>query len=296
MLIDIPANFDSKLPNMLSTTHKWTQLYNTGTLQKTENFISFYSPKNAYSTNYIILVPGLGTNATIDPLMQTISYWALTHKFNLFHISTFINIPNQNICPDLVRTQNWHEYTEAINSALSIIKQETKPGYKCAIGHSAGANGLISTLNQNVQQNKKTDLSSIMLFAPFVTGEWFKILIEFSQKNNPETPDLVYIWNTFNQLPHSYFPVTKNFLAELTDQPFEPELMNKWGIPTTLIAGEADRKAPIKDLRQKFDTLKHMPNGNNFRFVPIPNTKHNFLNLKQSRLSILEILKSQKVK
>lgn len=299
MPIYIPTNFDQKLPIILSQTYKWSQTYNTNEKYQMQNTLTLYSPQNAYPETYIILLPGLATNTHIDPLMQLISYWALTHKYNLFHINTFINIPHKQIFPESIRAQNWQEYINAINYAFSIIQQTTqRNGYKCAIGHSAGANGLISALNQNTHQNIKNDLSSVMLFAPFVKGAWFKTLIEFSKNNHPSetNPDIIYIYNLFNNIPGTKFVVPEKFFKELTDQPFEPEIMNKWDIKTTLIAGEYDKKAPIEDLRQKCATLKSMSNGHNFKFVEIPRTKHNFLNLKNNKLSILELLKSQRQK
>jgi len=292
MSLIIPNNYQQKLPGLLHDTKKWTATYFMGSNQDLVNTVSFHTPQNNYKGN-IILIPGIGTNTNIDPLMLAISYWALTHKYNLFCINTFINKFKTIISEQNQPEQNWSDYTDSLHIALEHISYTTK-GYTCIIGHSAGATGLVSTLNQMNKNNQQINFSSIILFAPFVNNSWYETLKQFSQKNH-KSENLIFLANIFNQqTPHMYIPITYNFFDALCDQPFEPEIMSNWGIPTTIIAGEKDKKATPKDLYEKYKILQTYPNGDKFNYIEIPNTKHNFLNIPNNKEIILQILHNQR--
>ena len=101
----IPNNFDELLPGLRSKTLKWETVCRSGTKINSTANISFYQTTNSYGT--FILIPGLATNADVDPLMKSITFWALTHRYNIVKMDTFINDFLDEITPEKMKLNTY---------------------------------------------------------------------------------------------------------------------------------------------------------------------------------------------
>ena len=116
--IGVPENFNDLLPVLKAKTLKWETVCYSGTKINNNAKISYDASFFPDSYGNIILSPGLGTNTDIDPLMRTITFWSLTHKYNIITFDTFLgqfcDVPSFEIAQK-------NTYSEFV-SLLNLIK------------------------------------------------------------------------------------------------------------------------------------------------------------------------------
>ena len=294
----VPDNFNKLLPDLKAKSLKWEAVCYSGTEINNSAKIHYYSASVLYPLGDLILSPGLGTNTDIDPLMKMLTYWGLTHKYNIMTIDTFLgdflNLPSLEVA----QKNTYHEFISSLESSIKFIEPYSLKHKNILIGHSAGATGVIDALNSMTIKNEKINLFSVMLFAPWASAQWgkaFKEIVyqrcESSNFNNPNK--ILPVTNMFNN--HiGYMNIMPQFITDKDNMPFRPDLMNNWGTYTTIIAGEYDKKAKPEDLQKKFDELKKQPNHSRFRFIVLPKAKHSFLSIYKNNQCAISLIQSQK--
>ena len=298
----IPNNFDELLPDLKSKTLKWETVCYSGTKINQSAKISYYATISTSPYGDIILSPGLGTNTDIDPLMETITYWGLTHRYNIITLNTFLgNFIDQ---PSFEQAQNntYPEFVSLLESCVKFIEPYSIASKNILIGHSAGATGIIDALNNIAKKEEKININSVMLFAPWVSKEWFDafrdMIYQRCESNKFENPHKILpIMNIFDAdltKKARYMSIMPKFLTEMTDSPFRPDLMNKWNTYITIIAGSKDRKISTKALQERFQELEKQPNRNLFQFITLPDAKHSFLQIYKDNQSVISLIKSQR--
>ena len=294
----VPDNFNKLLPDLKAKSLKWEAVCYSGTEINNSAKIHYYSASVLYPLGDLILSPGLGTNTDIDPLMKMLTYWGLTHKYNIMTIDTFLgdflNLPSLEVA----QKNTYHEFISSLESSIKFIEPYSLKHKNILIGHSAGATGVIDALNSMTIKNEKINLFSVMLFAPWASAQWGKVFKEIvyqrcesSNFNNPNK--ILPVTNMFNN--HiGYMNIMPQFITDKDNMPFRPDLMNNWGTYTTIIAGEYDKKAKPEDLQKKFDELKKQPNHSRFRFIVLPKAKHSFLSIYKNNQCAISLIQSQK--
>ena len=294
----VPDNFNKLLPDLKAKSLKWEAVCYSGTEINNSAKIHYYSASVLYPLGDLILSPGLGTNTDIDPLMKMLTYWGLTHKYNIMTIDTFLgdflNLPSLEVA----QKNTYHEFISSLESSIKFIEPYSLKHKNILIGHSAGATGVIDALNSMTIKNEKINLFSVMLFAPWASAQWGKVFKEIVYKrcessnfNNPNK--ILPVTNMFNN--HiGYMNIMPQFITDKDNMPFRPDLMNNWGTYTTIIAGEYDKKAKPEDLQKKFSELKKQPNHSRFRFIVLPKAKHSFLSIYKNNQCAISLIQSQK--
>ena len=171
----IPANFYELLPELKEKTFKWRLEYSSRSENATIGYITHYSPimDNGKKPNgNIILAPGLASNADIEPLMKAITYWALTKKFNVYSITTFLGDFKPEVTPALAARNTFPEFIKLMDMGIDLIEEQCRDQWTCLIGHSAGATGAIEIFNKRIKENKTPRVSAAILFAPWCTTQW----------------------------------------------------------------------------------------------------------------------------
>ena len=75
---------------------------------------------------------------------------------------------------------------------------------------------------------------------------------------------------------------------------FQPELMDKYNIPITLVAGGRDKKSPPEELRKKYNILRTGKNAHLWKFVSFKESRHSFIDQYKDWGAILRLVQSQK--
>lgn len=300
----IPNNFEELLPDLKSKTLKWETICYSGTKINQSAKIQYYAAVATNPYGDIILSPGLGTNTSIDPLMKTLTFWALTHRHNVITFDTFLGDFSENISFEIAQRNTYPEFVSLLESCVKFIEPYSVASKNIIIGHSAGATGIIDALNNIVKKEEKLNVGSVMLFAPWVSTEWFDafkdIIYKRCDSNGFENPHKILpIMNIFDAdqtKTARYMCIMPKFLSEMEDSPFRPELMNKWNTYITLVAGEKDRKVSTETLKQRFEELTKQSNRNLFQFIVLPEAKHSFLKIYANNQSVISLIKSQRKK
>jgi len=300
--LGLPNDFEATLPDLKQKTIKWETECYSGTKLNLSAKITFYQSLNNSPYGNLILVPGLATNTTIDPLMKALTAWSLTHRYNIITINTFLGDFLDWPSFEQAQKNTYPEFVALLESCIHFIEPYTINDYSCIIGHSAGATGLVDALNNIVKHDKPINLSAVLLFAPWASVEWhnyFKqIVYDRCKANNFENPhNILPVSNPFDwavtKRPR-YVSVLPKFMNSLEESTFSPELMNKWNKYITIVAGENDKKAPVETLQERFQELQKMSNRNLFKFVVLPKTKHSFLQLNTNPEAVIKLIKSQR--
>ncbi|MBR5625444.1 MAG: hypothetical protein IKW67_01520 [Alphaproteobacteria bacterium] len=302
--------YNEKLPELKDKTFQWRLDYSSRTENKTIGHISYYSIDNIPQKNCLILIPGLGSNTTNEPLMKAIEYWALLNKHDIYCLDSFYGDFKPFTSQELAEKHTFAEYINLIDTGLDKIEQEVKKqkyDHACLIGHSAGATGTFEIYNDRIRRGKKLRFSASVMFAPYLTHEFTEYIHKFYKK---------YSFN--NQISDEDFPKTAVGLRSPHEQDidgqvarisilptvfndidsveFHPELMDKYGIPITLVAGGNDKKSPPEELRKKFNILKQGKNGHLWNFVPFKTSKHSFIDQHKDWSAILALIQYQKIR
>mgnify|MGYP003297533709 CR=1 FL=1 len=163
------------------------------------------------------------------------------------------------------------EYIDLIDTGLDKIESECKTNkynYSCLIAHSAGATAIIEMYNKRISDRKKLRFSASVLFAPYLCDEFVTYIKNFYKHRyfTPETPDEEFNNKAIGiSSPHeprpdgkfTYISVLPNIFDDVKQSEFKPELMDRYNIPITLVAGGRDRKSPPEELRKKYNILKN---------------------------------------
>ena len=302
-MFGIPDNFDELLPDLKAKTIKWETICYSGTEINNSARITYYATFANKAYGNIILSPGLAANTNIDPLMKMLIFWALTHQYNVITFNTFLGDFQE--CPSFesAKRNTYSEFVSLIESCINFTMQHTMNQQNILVGHSAGATGVIDALNNITEQNKKTNIDSVMLFAPWASAQWetFQSIIykrcEATKFENPNK--ILPITNSFDLIENGrsrYVSILPKFYNELCEHTFRPDLMNRWNTHITIIAGERDRKSPPAEIRAKFEELEKQSNKNLFKFILLPNAKHGFVRIYKNNKSVIELIKSQRKK
>lgn len=292
----VPDNFNSLLPDLKAKALKWEAVCYSGTEINNSTKINYYSVSSPLGD--LILSPGLGTNTDIDPLMKMITYWGLTHQHNIITINTFLGDFLPMPSKEIAERNTYPEFIASLKSSIKFIEPYSLENKNILIGHSTGATGVIDALNDMTDKGEKINLFSVMLFAPWASAQWGQAFKEMVYKrcksSNFDNPNKILpVTNMFNN--HTgYMNIMPQFITDMDNMPFRPDLMNNWGTYTTIIAGECDKKAKPEDLQKKFDELKKQPNHSRFRFIVLPKAKHSFLSIYKNNQCAISLIQSQK--
>ena len=286
----VPNNFEELLPNLKTQTKKWETICYSGTEINNCAKISFYKTPKSNPYGNIILNPGLATNTNIDPLMKTLTFWALTHRYNVVTFDTFLGDFYPSPSFDTAKRNTYVEFITLLENCIKFTEQYFIDQPNILIAHSAGATGTIDALNNIAKKDEKITIDSVMLFAPWICESWhqeFKnIVYRRCESNNFDNPHKILpVTNIFDMLATGtarYVSILPDFFDDIHKFPFAPDLMNKWNTYTTFVCGEKDKKAPFYQIEAKFQELQKQPNKKMFKFVMLPNVKHSFLNFYEN--------------
>ena len=302
------SKYKNELPALKDAAFRWELKYSSRTENKTIGQISYYSVNNTPSDNCIILAPGLASNTRSEPLMRIIEYWALTVKYDVYCLDTFLGnfLPEQS--QELATKHTFAEYIDLIDTGLDRIESECKANkytYSCLIGHSVGATGIFEIYNKRINDRKKLRFSASVLFAPYLCDEFVTYIKNFYKHRyfTPEIPDEEFNNKAIGiSSPHeprpdgkfTYISVLPNIFDDVKQSEFKPELMDRYNIPITLVAGGRDRKSPPEELRKKYNILKSGKNGHLWKFVIFKDSKHSFIDQYGDWRAIIRLIQSQK--
>ena len=308
--IQIPDDFQTRLPELKEKSFKWRLEYSSRTALSTIAHITHYSPilpDGKKANGNIILAPGLASNADIEPLMQSITYWALTKRFNIYAITTFLGDFKEEITHELAAQNTFSEFITLMDMGIDLIEQQCHDQWTCMIGHSVGATGAIEIFNKRVQANKKPRLSAAILFAPYTIPQWHDYIKSVYKSRNcaPDITDQEFektpigiisphdIWHSKKKRHITIYP---KFYDDVDDVEIRPDLMSQYNIPITIVGGGKDRKSPIELLRKIYDALQLQSNAHLFKFVEFPNSKHSFVDQHRDYNAIINLIKSQHIR
>ncbi len=306
----IPANFYEYLPELKEKTFKWRFEYSSRSNNATIGYIAHYSPvvpNGKHINGNIILVPGLASNADIEPLMKTITYWALTNRFNVYAITTFLGDFKGEVTPEMAQRNTFPEFIKLMDMGIDLIEKHCQNQWTCLIGHSAGATGAIEVFNKRIKENKTPRLSAAILFAPWSTTQWHDFIKSVYRVRHcaPNITDADFAQTPMGLIsPHDiaaanqlrYVTVFPDFYDYMEISNFRPELMGQYNIPVTIVGGGRDRKSPVDMLRNIYKTLSNGPNGHLFKYVEFPNSKHSFIDQHKDYASIIKLIQSQHIR
>lgn len=306
----IPANFHELLPELKDKTFKWRLEYSSRSENATIGYITHYSPimdNDKKPNGNIILAPGLASNADIEPLMKAITYWALTKKFNVYSITTFLGDFKPEVTQELATRNTFPEFIKLMDMGIDLIEEQCHGQWTCLIGHSAGATGAIETFNKRIKDNKTPRVSAAILFAPWSTTQWHDFIksIYKVRRCPPNITDEEFARTPMGLVsPHDitqnnatrYVTILPEFYDYMEMSNFRPDLMSQYNIPVTIVGGGRDRKSPVEMLKNIHKTLSNGPNGHLFKFVEFPDSKHSFIDQHKDYMSITKLIQSQHIR
>ena len=304
----IPDNYSDVLKELKGTHFCWEMNFSSRTENKTIGHITHYAIGDTPADNCLILIPGLASNTRTEPLMKVIEYWALMNRHDIYCLDTFLGDFLPDISQELAVKHTFNEYIDLIDTGLDVIEKDVKQkkyAYSCLVGHSAGATGTFEIYNKRIRERKKLRFSASVMFAPYLEHS-FTIYIQdfykkFSFKNqiDDETFKKSAIGLTSPHEPRPDGKYTKisilpTFYDDTDSVEFHPELMDKYNIPITLVAGGRDKKSPPEELRKKFNILRTGKNAHLWKFVVFKESRHSFIDQYKDWGAILRLIQSQK--
>ena len=300
----IPNNFEELLPELKLKSLKWEAVCYSGTQINNSAKISYYEIMTNNSYGSIILSPGLGTNTDIDPLMKMVTFWALTHRYNIITFNTFLGVFQDEPSFESAQKNTYPEFIALLESCIKFTERYFTNQKRILVGHSAGATGVIDAFNNIAEKDEKTNINSVMLFAPWSCAEWHEYFKETIYKrcdsngfdNKYEILPITNLFDGWENKKCRYVSVLPKFFDEMGQSPFRPDLMNKWNTYVTLVAAEKDKKAPPVHIKKRFEELEKQPNKNLFEYILLPNAKHSFLKIYENNQSVISLIKSQRKK
>lgn len=302
----VPDKFYQLLPELKQKTFKWRDTYTSNSDAKTTVHIEYYAA-NTQTNNNLVLLPGIASNTNIEPLMQALTFWGLTHKYNIYCLYTFLANFQPTVSLDAAKKNTVQEFISVTAQALDLIHSQYLPAttpaqHTCVIGHSAGATSVFEVLNKNVRENKPTTFSSAITFAPYMDASNTSLVHKMCQSRHKIPTNEYYAQSIGIFSPHDiwesgtvqYISLLPSFVEDYAALAPQPELMAKYTIPITIVAGGKDRKAPIAKLRQTYEMASKLPNGHLFKFVEFKNCQHSFMPQRMDYPAIIKLIKSQR--
>lgn len=304
----IPDNYSEALQELKGKHFSWEMNFSSRTENKTIGHITHYSIGDAPSTNCLILIPGLASNTRTEPLMKVIQYWALMNKHDIYCLDTFLGDFLPETSQELAEKHTFGEYIDLIDTGLDVIEKDVKQKkytYSCLIGHSAGATGTFEIYNKRIRERKKLRFSASVMFAPYLDHSFTTYIQNFykrfTYKNEIDNETFLKSAIGINS-PHEPRPDTKytrisvlpTFYDDMDSVEFHPELMDKYSIPITLVAGGRDKKSPPEELLKKYRILREGKNGHLWKFVVFKDSRHSFIDQYKDWGAILRLIQSQK--
>ncbi len=232
---NIPCDFEKDLPKLKDKTFQWRadlHLHEDGDIPGT---ISHYSIGPAPRGN-MILAPGIASNTNIEPLMKAVTYWSLTHKYNVYCINSFLG--DFKINPTLAQAQKntYPEFINLMDMSLDIIEKHCIGTWTGLVGHSAGGTAAMEIFNRRIQARKKPRVSAAILFAPPLLKNHteclktlyrrFYHLQDISDAEFQKTPMHIVSPHDFDQCDKlRYVSIMPQFLDDITAQPLQLDLM-----------------------------------------------------------------------
>lgn len=305
----IPDNYSDVLAELKGKHFAWEMNFSSRTENKTIGHITHYAIGDTPSANCLILIPGLASNTRTEPLMKVIEYWALMNKHDIYCLDTFLGDFLPDTSQELANKHTFTEYIDLIDTGLDVIEKDVKGkkyDYSCLIGHSAGATGTFEIYNKRIRERKKLRFSASVMFAPYLDHSFTAYIQKFYRKfsynneidietfkqsviglNSPHEPRL-------ENGKYAKISVLPNFYDDMDSVEFCPELMDKYCIPITLVAGGQDKKSPPEELRTKYNILRSGKNGHLWKFVVFKDSRHSFIDQYKDWGAILRLIQSQK--
>ena len=302
----IPYDFDTRLPELKEKTFKWKVDVKLQNEKIHSGTITHYSIGDEPRGNFI-LVPGLASNTDIEPLMRALTYWSLTHQYNIYCLDTFLGEFKPRITMADAQRNTVPNFIKLMDTSLDIIEKYCANTWTCLVGHSLGATIPFEVFNQRLLTGKKLRISAAIMFAPFVTNQWHQFLLNLYRKRNfPQgISDKEYKKTAIGLIsPYDvaltgttrYISILPSFFDEIEKVTIKPHLANKYDIPITIVAGGRDKKAPLEHLREIYNSISKTPNGKLFKFVVFPNSKHSFIDQYKQWTDILNLIRSQRIR
>jgi len=298
----IPFDFEKELPEMKQNHYKWSLDYKSKTKTGTMGHITFYE-SSPQSHGNLILLPGLASNTSIEPLMKTVMYWSLKSNFNVYCIDTFLGDFVEKVTKKTAKKNTYKNFTKLLDTGLELVEQQCLGQWSCLISHSLSGSGITDIFNERIKNNQKLRFSAAIMFAPYVSKDWHECLLQFFRKRyNLEHLSEEKTLNhaiglmsphTFSMYskPH-YIPILINFYKTLDDNELIPDLMNQWNIPVTFVVGGKDKKSPPETIYNLYKNL----NNNNFKIVEFTGSKHSFIDQHKDYSAIIKLIKTQRIK
>lgn len=296
------SGFEPFLNEIKAKALKWQTVHYSGTQNNQTATISYYTSLNPNVCGNIILIPGLATNTNLDPLMKTLMFWGLNHRRNIITINTFLGDFKDKPAVDDDTKNTYPEFVSLIEQSIKFIQPYTISNKNMLIGHSAGASGLTDAMNNLTENNITTNIGSVILFAPCFGAHHLdsinkQIERRMESNKNEITKNLLPMINAFDvwatsKIRHVY--VSSNFISDMFNSKFRPDLMNKWNTTVTLVAAKQDEKVSFKFLEQCYKQLQQQSRSDLFNFVALQNTPHCILKPKNNNQDVIHVIKNQK--
>lgn len=304
----IPDNYYEILNELKDKHFCWETNFCSRTENRTIGHITHYSIDNSPAQNCLILIPGLASNTRTEPLMKVVEYWALTHRHDVYCLDTFLGDFLPFVSQELAEKHTFDEFINLVDTGMDIIEKDVKSKnyrHSCLIGHSAGAIGAFEIYNRRIRERKKLRFSASVMFAPHIEHSFTVYIQNFFKKftfknnineevfkktaigvNSPHEPRIDGIYPKISILP--------TFYDDVDSVEFYPELMDRYGIPITLVAGGLDKKSPPENLRKKYNVLRQGKNGDLWKLVVFKDSRHSFIDQHKDYDAILRLIQSQK--
>ena len=297
--LGIPENFEDKLPDLKAKTLKWETLYKSGTQVNSKTTISFYQSSNPAIGN-LILVPGMATNSTIDPLMKMIQYWGLKHRYNIINIDSFLGDIEKDITPDNAHNCTYSELKTVLSGSIRFIQPHTVNKHTCIIGHCVSTTVITDVLNDIVKNKETLPVQSALFFAPFPkftkskydTVVTKRAQLEIESKNVANLDPITAL-----KLKHMRFICAMHeFVETAGNVVFEPKIIAQWGIPVSLIAAGRDKISPATRIKENIEQINNEQGTTKLQYLFLPESKHTFEQLYKSYNDIIQIIKTNRNK
>ena len=299
--LGIPDNFEEKLPNLKNKTLRWRNLYRSGTTINSESNISFYQNNgNNPAVGNLILVPALATNSSVDPLMKTIQYWGLTHRYNVFNIDTFLGDFERELTPEEVQKNTYPEFKAIVKQSIDFILPYTDNKPICIVGHCVSSTAISDILNDCVRNKEKLPVHGAVLFAPFPEipqSKYDSLMMRRLQIESAKQASGVIDPVTMIKFQHIKFVCAmQNFIKTAESVKFEPEIMSQWGIPVSFVIAGRDKISPASRTKENLEKLNSCNGSTESHYLYIPNKKHSFEKFYDDSVAVIELIKQQRKK
>ncbi len=304
--IFIPADFDRKLNDLKNKTKKSVFSYTSSSAINSVGRIIKYNISDTPAGNFV-LVTGMASNCDTEHLMRAATYWALINNCNVYSINTFMADFHPTISIQDAQRNTFPEFVKLIEVGMDIIQKQCGNIWTGIIAHSAGAASVIEVFNQHVRENKPTGVNAAIMFAPYISQQnyerikkLYKIRFHYTDMSDEEFEHIPLGLTAPNETPEQneakYITIFPKFLADMSRLRAEPELMNKYNIPLTIVGAGRDKKVSTPALAALHSQLRTQPNGKMFSFVEIKDSDHAFTGQHTNRAALLKLIRSVKTR